>query len=434
MRVWLGITGSEVDVEAVVGVFADLLEKQLDEFRGPLAGPGHQLHEEEAAEDAVPLRDVALERVAAAFFSSRDRLLRDHRRPNELETDGRHMDGHVVQRSEFVDHRALREGANDRPPQALAVQLVEAEHREGGERVDECAVLVQYTETIGIAIVCDHDIETSGARGLDAWAEVGLDRFGLFHAGERGVPLSAHLLHVRADAVQRGADEARPRTVHGVHADAQSGRSDRPHVNDTRQVREVGSRHLDGLRLRSVPSGRIHASRSLESVYVAFDPLDDLRRRTASVVGLVLEAVPQAGVMAGRDDDAAARLPVEDVVADDWCRGNVIREKGGNAVGCDDSGSLCCKLRRTETGVIADDGPALAKPLVFQVSGDSRRADPHVLERIVPCDEGSPAVGAEPDQRFVAHRAAPSFASARRASALSVRSQGRSTSIRPKWP
>ena len=137
---------------------------------------------------------------------------------------------------------------------------------------------------------------------------------------------------------------------------------------------------------------------------MAFEVGDNLRRCTAGVVGLVFEAVPQPGVVAGGDDDSPARVAFQDVVAHDRRRHDAVGEVGVNAVRCDDARSLSRKLRRAEAWVVSDDYSALGKPLFLQVRRNSCRAHPDVVERVIAGDERPPAVGTESDERLAGHR------------------------------
>ena len=73
----LGSSGREIYVQTVVGMLANLLVEEPDQLGRTLTGSDHQLHEKEAAEDAVPLRDVSTERVAAALLSGSNRILQE---------------------------------------------------------------------------------------------------------------------------------------------------------------------------------------------------------------------------------------------------------------------------------------------------------------------------------------------------------------------
>ena len=100
--------------------------------------------------------------------------------------------------------------------------------------------------------------------------------------------------------------------------------------------------HARALRLLDVHASATCAPDELRQR--RFDLRDDLRRRAAAVLGLVLEAVPAPRVVARRDDDAAARLAVDDREADDGRRAEHAAERHLDAVRRDD---LRDRLRRS---------------------------------------------------------------------------------------
>ena len=82
--------GLQVEVEPLVEVLSgDGEDVARSSSEGRLPGRGHVVEEEEPGEDAVALRQVPAEAVAAALFAADQRVLLHHQRADVLEADGR---------------------------------------------------------------------------------------------------------------------------------------------------------------------------------------------------------------------------------------------------------------------------------------------------------------------------------------------------------
>ena len=146
------------------------------------------------------------------------------------------------------------------------------------------------------------------------------------------VPVAGHEREPRVDRGVRDRQveavalaDPRPvghaRAAERVGAEAQAGRPDRIHVDDRREVVDVG-RHVVMGRDRRAGVGRRHLPDAIEAglqepVRLVLDPAGDVRVGRAAVGRVVLEAAVLGRVVRRRHDDAVGQAIVAAAVVDE---------------------------------------------------------------------------------------------------------------------
>ena len=219
------------------------------------------------------------------------------------------------------------------------------------------------------------------------------------HPAEGGVALAVDLLDRGPAALQQAADVALGRSVHRLVQDLQSGRLhgfEREHPRDLGGVGGVGVEDLDQApTLPLLEAQLLHPSGALHVLDLLLQAVGHLGGGRAGVLRLVLEPAEVVGVVAGGDDQAAARLALQDGVGGDLRGAGSVDLEGPHAVGGQHLRHLASESLGGEAGVVADDGGRVRA--LAEILRDPLGGLPHRLVGEVVGDDPAPAVGAEPD-------------------------------------
>jgi hypothetical protein len=115
------------------------------------------------------------------------------------------------------------------------------------------------------------------------------------------------------------------------------------------------------------------------------------------VLILEFKAVPDAGVVAGGNDDGPAGFFRQNAVADDWRRRGFRGKVGFDAVPGDYFRGGGGEVLGGKPGIVPDDQPAVGQPRFFKVIGDSLGAVADVFKGEILGNDRPPAVRAELD-------------------------------------
>src|SRR3990170_4645911 len=195
-----------LDVDAVVVMRAHLLEQFGDKFGRVLAPTGHQVHEVEPGEHAVPLRQVAAEGVAAGLLAGDEGVRLAHLGAEVLEADGGLVDGDAVELAEAPRHAGRRNGLYDWAAQAAHLQQVVDEERERLELVHEPPRAVDDAQPVGVAVRRQADLRAVAANSLPQWGEGAGDGLRVMHAWEQRITGGPQLPDPRAAAGEEAAE------------------------------------------------------------------------------------------------------------------------------------------------------------------------------------------------------------------------------------
>src|SRR5262249_54904378 len=256
----------------------------------------------------------------------------------------------VVALGQAVGHRGRGERAHGRPAQAAHLQQVQQQQRVHLELVHEAALLVYQADAVGVAVRADPAVGAAAAHRVEQQIYVRRDRLGPVQAGEVRVYLVVYGHQLDAAAGEYLREVADARAVHRVVHDLQPARSEALQVDEPAHLRQVRGARVDrldaALGSRLVQWETLHAALGLVPADVRLQLGHDLRRGRARIPRLVLEAVVRGGVVARRDDHAAARLPVQHRERDDRrglgavaqvhphvVRGRDFGHRGGETVG-----------------------------------------------------------------------------------------------------
>ena len=179
----------EGGVYAVVIVCADFSKEQVEQLGGFLAGLDHEIEQVQTRQDAIPLRYVAAEGIAAALLAADQGVGFEHLWGDIFEADAGLVDRNVIEHSQFVEHGGGGDGLDDRAALAAHFEQVVSQQGENAQLVDELAPLIAHPNPVGVAVGDDQHIGFLIQRRLQADVDVGRDGFGTFHFGERRVTL-----------------------------------------------------------------------------------------------------------------------------------------------------------------------------------------------------------------------------------------------------
>ena len=226
-----------------------------------------------------------------------------------------------------------------------------------------------------------------------------LDRFGVDPA-EVGIALLVDLGDADLPAAQKARQPAGTGAPHRLdqHVDvrgAQGVQVDRP--SQEALVARKGVEAFDpsgGLRVGERPlldvAAAVLGNRRLEN-------LEDLRPGRGAAGRLDLEAVVGPRVVAGRDDDAGCRSPLDHLVRR-HLRRHRVDGVGDRDVACQqDFGRSDGEVFRGEPAVVGDDHAFRLLALLFDVAGNTVGAPTDVLESELVRDPSPPAVRPEDD-------------------------------------
>ena len=115
---------------------------------------------------------------------------------------------------------------------------------------------------------------------------------------------------------------------------------------------------------------------------------------------LIFEAVPDRRIVAGGDDDGAARLFRQDTIAYYRCRRGPGAEVDLDTVTGNYLGGGRREVLRCKAGVIPDNKSAVGKSRLLEIFGNPLGAEPYIFKGEVLGDDVPPAVGAELDWVF----------------------------------
>ena len=188
---------------------------------------------------------------------------------------------------------------------------------------------------------------------------------------------------------------------HVIHQHGEPGSLDRLHVHQRADAGIVGRHRVVGAnqpRLhRSIkvhPLSARHGGRNLR--------LDGLQPGgiDGTAVGIAhLEAVVLGRVVAGRDIDRTQCIAFGDAKRDHWSRYAAATEMHRDAVGRQHLGRGRGEVLRSESLVAADHSATRQLPRIscLQIVSKTLRAAADVVEGVVLCNAGSPAIGTEDD-------------------------------------
>ena len=149
----------EIHVAAAVGEAAEL-GGELVERPGERAAARRQaLDEQERRQDAVPLRQVERERVAAALLAAGDGLAAVHQLGDVLEADSRLAQRGAEGGRDAVDLEGRREGLRDAARDAAAAEDVEEQEGEDLVGRHEVPGGVEHAQAVRVAVLGDGEVE-----------------------------------------------------------------------------------------------------------------------------------------------------------------------------------------------------------------------------------------------------------------------------------
>src|SRR5690606_32552097 len=123
-----------------------------------LAGATHHVQQMGAGQNAVALRNVSVESVAATLFAADHRIYFQHLGGDIFETDTRLIHRHVINFGQLVQHLRGRNRLHNRTALAAYLQEVITQQAKDAKLVDELTVLVAKPNTVSISIVDDGDV------------------------------------------------------------------------------------------------------------------------------------------------------------------------------------------------------------------------------------------------------------------------------------
>ncbi len=401
----------EDDVEAVVVVGADEVVDLLNDGGEGLSLARHEVEEEEGAQDAIALRDVAAEAEAATLLAADEGVGLQHEGCDVLEADGGLVDGDAVALAEAEHHVAGGQGLDEGATEAADLQQVVGEEGEDLEGGDVLAGAVDGADAVGIAVHGDADEGAGAEDGIAEGCEVAVDGLRVVHAGEGGIDLAADLGEGGGAAGEEGGEVAGAGAVHGVDGDVAADGAEGVEVDEAGDVGHVLGRGVNVGDEAGVP-GRLEREAAdlaglLHALDLGLDLGEDLGVRATAGGAAVLEAVPLGGVVAGGDHDAAGGTVVDEVIADDGRGGGGGAADDGDAVAGEDLDDGVGELGGEEAGVVADDDGGSGEPLLLVVVGDALGAEADVAEGELLRDDGAPAVRAEPEADIDGGHASP---------------------------
>ena len=272
----------------------------------------------------------------------------------------------------------------------------EVVHQQAGhlELVDEAASLVRRPRSVGVPVEQQAEVVAVAGQHPERLVDVRLDRLGVDPA-EVGIALLVDLGDADLPAAQKARQPAGTGAPHRLdqHVDvrgAQGVQVDRP--SQEALVARKGVEAFDpsgGLRVGERPlldvAAAVLGNRRLEN-------LEDLRPGRGAAGRLDLEAVVGPRVVAGRDDDAGCRSPLDHLVRR-HLRRHRVDGVGDRDVACQqDFGRSDGEVIRGEPAVVGDDHAFRLLALLFDVASNTVGAPADVLESELVRDPSPPAV------------------------------------------
>ena len=341
--------------------FAGLLLQRLEDLaEGFLLGRDEFGHEQ-ASEDAVLLRHVALHAQAAALLAADDDGFALHERSDVFESDGGLVEFHAKQLSDGVHLMARGHGADDRAgPATVFLQVVERE-RENLVRGEPHAALVHNAEAVGIAIQAEAELRLAREDELADFFHAVRVRLGVVAAEER-VQLVVEGRDLRAAVLgEERVEVAAPGAIHQLDGDLELRVPDDVEVDELANLLKVVGLRVNGLAGERADDGGLEGpAGGLALRDVRLDLLRHLRRGRRAVVSGELEALILRRVVAGGHVDAADGLADADGVRDDGRGGVALAKEAGETVGGKHLGDGEAELASEEAGVVTDDDDGLS--------------------------------------------------------------------------
>ena len=326
-----------------VEVGPNQLGEMVHDPRKRLAVLHDHVGERDPREDPVAFWNMAAERETAAFLAAEHGIGLGHFRPDVLEANLQlvHLDAEPL--TQLVDHRGRCQRPDDVP--LLSALLDQIHHQQGHhlELVDEAALFVDDANPIRVTVVRDAEVEAAGLHPRHRLRHVVRDRLGV-HAAEAGVAFGVDLLDGGLATVEERPDIALAGAVHRLVQDAQAGGFDGIEVDEPIQLGRIGGLRVEdldqALPLGVVESHLTNPAAALDPLNLFLEPVGDLGGGRAGVLRFVFQATEVVGVVAGRDDQATTRLPVEDRIGGDLGRRRGIDDQDFDPVGRQHLGDL----------------------------------------------------------------------------------------------
>ncbi len=380
----------DVHVDAAVEVCTELRLQPGDKFPECFLLVRHDVGDQQGVQDAVALRQVALDADAAGFLAAHENVVRQHEVDDVFETDAVFVQGPAVFRRDAVQHLGGVEGAGNAAGPTLALQRPAQQHGKYLVGVDHVAVLVHGTDAVGVAVGNQAGIAVLRDDFNLGHRNVRQDRLGI-DAGERRVAVRANLDGVHSSAIEDALQHAGTGAVQAVDEEAVARRP------DGRQVRKA----LDGRNVVRQKIGR-HNGRGNGcigqcSAQKSLDLRNDAGRAGAAEAGLVFDAVPLRRIVRRRDHDAAGGTALSHAEGEGGRRCHAGRKQHRHTGAAQDTGNKLRKLRRAEACVVADADTRRCLLVRQHVVGDGAGGDADVRVGKVVGDDAAPAVCAELD-------------------------------------
>ena len=387
-------------VNAVVVVaLPQRFEERLQQLRGRLAGAHHEIEEVEVAQNAIALRDVAPEGVAAALLAADEAIHLQELGRDVLEAHAGLVDGDAVQLPQAVEHLRGRERLDDRAAFAAHFEEVVGQQPEDAQLIHELAVLIADAHAVGVAIGDEAHVRAKCERLRQRRIHVGLDRLRALHLRKERVARRVDFADSRAPAAEQSREPARRVAPHRLDEHVQPGVAQPLQVYQPAKmgdVRGIGIEARDQpARLRRVQIEPRHVAQGGGDS--GFDFLQARWGNRAAGGIAHLEAVIRGRIVARGDVDRAARPALHHRVADDGGGGVARCEPDVDAVARQHLGGGSGEVFRLKALVIANDAALLSQRVLLEIGGKALRGPAHIVEGVVLRNPRPPAVRAEFD-------------------------------------
>ena len=339
-----------------------------------------QFRHEQAGEDAVFLRDVALDAQAAGFLTADDDGLAFHQGADVFEADGGFVDLHTEHRGDGVHLVAGGDGADDgASPAPVLLEVIQSE----GEhlvRSEPSAVAIHDAEAVGVAIEAEAEVGLAAADECADFAHAFGVRFRMV-AAEEGIDFIMEDGDARARFCEEMVEIAVAGAVHQFDGDFQAGLPDGGEINQLAQLFEIIGQGINRPAREGADGGGGESPVLRDQPGDGgFDPAGDFGVGGRAVGGGEFEALVFGGVVAGGEVDAAEGLTDANGVSDDGGGGVAFAQERKQAVGGEDFGGGESELAAEEPGVVAEDDDGFAA-----VEGDRESARSSWRKVAMPC-------------------------------------------------
>ncbi len=352
---------------------------------------------------------MSLERNPARFLAANQHILRHHVIGDVVEADGRFPQGQTVAFGEAVNHARGGDRPHHRAAQAALFHEIFEGERHDFVRVYEVAAFVHRADAVRVAVGDDAEVAHPRTDSGCQRAEVFGNRLRM-HTAKAGVHLAADFGNFTAGPLQKGFDDAAPRTVHCVHHEALGVVGDDVGVDERPQMVEVGGQ---GIELLNQPGFtrflKIHQVGTACLLFVVVDIYFHaaalFRQSRPAECPLEFDAVIARRVVRGGNHHARNGFVMFDGVGDGG-RGRIgLRQHDGETVGGEDARHFPGVTVGEEAGVEADHNLFGVGGLVavaafipmFRSDGVCNGLSNHAQVAEGECirNDGSPAVGSK---------------------------------------